>query len=61
MNDIIGFVLAVFGLAAACGGIWALLVLRGRLDSQERNSILTLILVGAILILIGYVLSRPTG
>lgn len=60
MNTI-AYVCAILGLAALCGGAWILIVLHGRLMPHERNQAVMVILVGVILIVVGYTLSRPAG
>ena len=57
--DLFAYICAILGLAAVCGGVWVLLVLHGRLARPERNQAVMVILVGVILIVVGYTLSRP--
>jgi hypothetical protein len=60
VTDLLAFICVVLGLAAMGSGAWILLVLRGRLAAHERNQVLLSILVGAIVCIVGYMLSRPT-
>jgi Tfp pilus assembly protein PilN len=59
VTDLLAFLCVVLGLAALGSGAWILLVVRDRLARHERNQIVLLMLVGAMLCVIGYVLSRP--
>lgn len=61
MADTIAFVCAVLGLAGACIGAWILIVMRGRLSASESDQVISLVLVGLLLLTIGYILSRPAG
>lgn len=60
MNTV-AYVCAILGLAAVCGGAWVLIILRGRLAKHERNQAVMVMLVGIILIVVGYTLSRPVS
>jgi hypothetical protein len=60
VTDVLAFLCVVLGLAAMGSGAWILLVLRGRLETHERNQVLMSIMAGAIVLVIGYMLSRPT-
>jgi hypothetical protein len=59
VSDLLAFLCVVLGLAAMGSGAWILLVVRGRLAPHERNQCALVILVGAILCVVGYTLSRP--
>ena len=59
VTDVLAFLCVVLGLAAMGCGAWILLVVRDRLERHEKNQLVLIILVGAIVTVIGYMLSRP--
>ena len=59
VTDLLAFLCVVLGLAAIGSGAWILLVLRGRLEPHERNQCVMIVLVGAIVTVVGLMLSRP--
>ena len=59
VTDVLAFLCVVLGAAALGSGAWILLVLRGKLEPHERNQCVMLMLVGVIVIVVGYMLSRP--
>ena len=59
VTDLLAFLCVVLGLAAMGSGAWILLVVGSRLQRHEKNQLILIILVGAIVTVIGYMLSRP--
>lgn len=59
MNDVahgLAFLCVVLGLVAIGGGAWVLLVAHTHLAKHERNQCALVIMVGVILLIIGFML-----
>lgn len=59
VTDLLAFLCVVLGLAAIGSGAWILLVVRDRLERHEKNQLVLVMLTGTIILLVGYMLSRP--